>query len=69
MNENVYKTVELTGSSTIGTDDAIQTAIARAGKTLDNLKWFEITETRGRIEESEVVHWQVTMKIGFLVGA
>lgn len=69
MNEDLYKTVELTGSSSVSAEDAIQTAIARAGKTLDHLKWFEVTDTRGYIEENEVAHWQVTMKIGFSVAA
>ena len=69
MNEDLYKTVELTGSSRVSAEDAIQTAIARAGKTLDHLKWFEVTDTRGYIEENEVAHWQVTMKIGFSVAA
>ncbi len=69
MNEDLYKTVELTGSSSVSAEDAIQTAIARAGKTLDNLKWFEVTDTRGYIEANEVAHWQVTMKIGFSVAA
>ncbi len=69
MNEDLYKTVELTGSSSVSAEDAIQTAIARAGKTLDNLKWFEVTDTRGYIEANEVAHWQVTMKIGFSVTA
>jgi flavin-binding protein dodecin len=65
MPEHVYKTVELTGSSTLGSDDAIKQAIARASKTLHHLRWFEVTQLRGNIEEGGVAHWQVTMKVGF----
>ena len=65
MPDHIYKTVELTGSSTVGTDDAIRKAITRASKTLHNLRWFEVVETRGHIENGEVAHWQVTMKVGF----
>jgi flavin-binding protein dodecin len=65
MPEHIYKTVELTGSSDVGTDDAIQRAIARASKTLHNLRWFEVTQVRGHIEDDNVAHWQVTLKVGF----
>ena len=65
MPDHIYKTVELTGSSTVGSDDAIRKAIARASKTLHNLRWFEVVETRGHIENGEVAHWQVTLKVGF----
>jgi flavin-binding protein dodecin len=65
MPDHVYKTVELTGSSTLGTDDAIRKAIARASKTLHNLRWFEVAEVRGHIENGSVAHWQVTLKVGF----
>lgn len=65
MPDHIYKSVELTGSSTVGSDDAIRKAIARASKTLHNLRWFEVVETRGHIENGEVAHWQVTMKVGF----
>jgi len=65
MPDHVYKTVELTGSSTVGTDDAIRKAIARASKTLHNLRWFEVAEVRGHIEKGSVAHWQVTLKVGF----
>jgi flavin-binding protein dodecin len=64
MNDHVYKYIELTGSSTKSTDDAIRCAIDRASKTLRNLNWFEVTETRGHIEGGNVVHWQVTLKVG-----
>lgn len=65
MSEHVYKYIELTGSSTTGVQHAIETAIARAGETLRGMKWFEVTDTRGHIEDGKVAHWQVTVKIGF----
>ena len=65
MSDHVYKVVELTGSSNTSSDDAIRTAVARASKTLTNLRWFEVTETRGHIEDGAIAHWQVTLKIGF----
>jgi hypothetical protein len=65
MPNHVYKSVELTGSSTIGTDDAVRQAIARASKTLHNLRWFEVTQVRGHIDSGAVAHWQVTVKVGF----
>jgi len=65
MPEHIYKTVELTGSSAVGTDDAIKKAISRASKTLHNLRWFEVTQVRGNIESGSVAHWQVTLKVGF----
>jgi hypothetical protein len=64
MSEHVYKKIELTGSSTKSIDDAITTAIAKASKTLRNLHWFEVTETRGQIEDGKVAYWQVTLKVG-----
>ena len=65
MPDHIYKTVELTGSSTVGSDDAVRKAITRASKTLHKLRWFEVVETRGHIENGEVAHWQVTLKVGF----
>ncbi len=65
MGNHVYKHIELTGSSTISIEDAIQNAVARASKTLHNLRWLQVTETRGHIENGKVSHWQVTLKIGF----
>ena len=65
MAEHVYKTVELVGSSTSGMEDAIRHAITRASRTLRNLRWFEVVETRGEITEGRVAHWQVTLKVGF----
>lgn len=63
--DNVYRIVELTGSSTTGIEDAIQTAIARAEESLRNIRWFEVKETRGHVEGGKVAHYQVTLKVGF----
>ena len=65
MTNHVYKQIELTGSSTKSIDDAVKCAIERASKTLRNLNWFEIIETRGHIEDGKVAHWQVTINAGF----
>lgn len=65
MSEHVYKKIELTGSSSVGLQDAIENAIARASKTIQNMRWFEVVETRGHIENGKIAHWQVTIKVGF----
>jgi len=65
MPDHVYKTVEITGSSSTTMEDAVRTAVERASKTLHNLRWFQVTEVRGGIAEGTVAHWQVTLKIGF----
>ena len=65
MSDHVYKTVEVTGSSTTTIDDAIQRAVAKASETLRNLDWFEVSSVRGHIEDGKVAHYQVTLKIGF----
>jgi dodecin len=65
MSEHVYKTIELVGSSTVGSDDAVRIAVTRAAATVRNLRWFQVTETRGHIENGQVAHWQVTIKVGF----
>ena len=65
MADHVYKIVELTGSSAVGVEDAIRNAVSRAGKTLHNLRWFEVVSTRGHVEGGNVAHWQVTIKVGF----
>ena len=62
-----YKILELVGSSTTSTDDAIQNAIAQAAKTVKLLEWFEVIETRGHIENGKVAHFQVTLKVGFRI--
>jgi len=65
MANHVYKHIEITGSSTKGPQDAIETAVAKAGQTVHNLRWFEVLETRGFLEGNKIAHWQVTLKIGF----
>ena len=65
MSEHVYKKIELTGSSTSSIEDAVQNALQRAAKTVHNLRWFEVVETRGDIKDGNVAHWQVTIKVGF----
>ena len=65
MSDHVYKLIEVTGSSTKGIEDAVENAIARAAKTVRQMRWFQITETRGHIENQKIAHWQVTLKIGF----
>jgi flavin-binding protein dodecin len=65
MSDHVYKVVELVGSSTDSIEDAIQTAVRRADQTLRNLRWFEVVQTRGHVENGEVRHYQVVLKAGF----
>jgi flavin-binding protein dodecin len=65
MNEHVYKKIELTGSSDKGIEDAIASAIARASQSVRNMRWFEVIETRGHIENGRIAHYQVTLKVGF----
>lgn len=65
MSEHVYKQIELTGTSSRSIEDAINTALARAAKTVRELKWFEVIQTRGEIAGNKVGHWQVTLKVGF----
>ena len=65
MSDNVYTVSEIAGSSTESIDDAIKGAISRASKTLHNLDWFQVTDIRGRIEDSQSCHFQVTLKVGF----
>lgn len=65
MPDHVYKVIELTGSSTTGLQDAIENAISRASKTIRNMRWFQVVETRGHIDKQKVAYWQVTIKVGF----
>src|SRR6185436_4666706 len=65
MSEHVYKSIELTGSSRKGVEDAIQVAVKKASETVRNLRWFQVTDTRGYLEKGKVAYWQVTVKIGF----
>ena len=64
MSEHVYKKLELTGSSTTGIEDAVATALAKAAKTVRNMHWFEVVETRGHIDGGKIAHWQVSIKVG-----
>ena len=65
MSEHIYKKIELVGSSPDGIQAAVENALTRARQTIRNMRWFEIIETRGQIEEGRVNHWQVTLKVGF----
>lgn len=65
MHDHVYKLIEITGSSTQSTDDAIRRAVGRTSQTTRHIEWFQVVETRGHIENGEVAHFQVTLKIGF----
>jgi flavin-binding protein dodecin len=65
MSDHIYKKIELIGSSPNGIEDAVKNAITRAGKTIRNMKWFEVAEVRGHLENNEVADWQVTVKVGF----
>lgn len=65
MSDHVYKSIELTGSSPDGIESAIENAVSKASESLHNLRWFEVTDTRGQIVDGKVAHWQVTMKVGF----
>jgi len=69
MKDHVYKLIELTGTSTTSIEDAVEKAIKRAHKTVKNLCWFQVIETRGNIGTGKVQHWQVTIKVGFSVEA
>ncbi len=65
MNDPVYKSIELTGTSTTSIEDAVAKALRRAHQTVKHLSWFQIIETRGNIEKGQVRHWQVSLKVGF----
>ena len=65
MSDHVYKHIELTGSSAVGIEDAVKNAVAKASSSVRNMRWFQVTETRGHIDNGTVSHWQVTIKIGF----
>jgi len=65
MNQHVYKTIQITGSSTSGPEEAVRLAIEKASQTLKNLRWFKVVETRGHIDGDRIAHWQVTVDVGF----
>lgn len=65
--DHVYRKTELVGSSTKSVTEAIETAIARAAKTLRHIEWFEVSEIRGHVNDGKVAHYQVVLKVGFRV--
>ena len=65
MSDHVYKSLELTGSSSVGIEDAVNRAIAKASETVRNIQWFKVVETRGHVVDGKVAHWQITVKLGF----
>jgi flavin-binding protein dodecin len=67
MTHHVYKSLELTGSSPNGSDDAVRVAIEKAAQSVRDIRWFEVLETRGHVEGGKIVHWQVTVKVGFTI--
>ena len=69
MSDHIYKKIELVGSSPIGIEDAVHNAVTKAAKTVRHMRWFEVSEMRGHIEDNKIAHWQVTVKIGFTLDA
>jgi hypothetical protein len=67
MANHVYKLVDIVGTSTTSTDDAIRNAIETAAKTIRRIDWFEVRESRGHVMDGKVDHFQVTLKLGFRV--
>ncbi len=65
MSNHIYKKIELVGSSPDSIEDAVKNALSKASRSLRNLRWFEVIETRGHIEDEKIGHWQVTIKVGF----
>ena len=65
MPDKVYKSVELTGTSSKGIEQAVERALSRASKTVRNMRWFQVVETRGAVDRGKVSQWQVTLKVGF----
>lgn len=65
MSDHIYKKIELVGTSTESIEAAVQNALSKASASVRHMRWFELVETRGHIEDGKVAHWQVTLKIGF----
>ncbi|SDM32759.1 hypothetical protein SAMN04487981_101135 [Streptomyces sp. cf386] len=65
MSNHTYRVTDIVGTSPDGVDQAIRNGITRASQTLHNLDWFEVTEVRGQLDNGQIAHWQVTMKVGF----
>lgn len=67
MAQKVYKQIDVIGTSQMNLEDAIQTAVAQSAETVRNMRWFEVKDIRGRIEQGDVTEWQVTVRIGLAV--
>lgn len=67
MSDHIYKVIELAGSSETSLEDAIEGAVAKASESIRNLRWFEVNEMRGQIEDGQVAYWQVVLKVGFTI--
>lgn len=67
MSDHIYKVIELAGSSETSLEDAIEGAVAKASESVRNLRWFEVNEMRGQIEDGQVAYWQVVLKVGFTI--
>jgi flavin-binding protein dodecin len=67
MSNHVYKKIDLVGSSPNSIEEAVQNAVSQASKSIHNMRWFEVVETRGHIDNDQIAHWQVTVKIGFTI--
>jgi len=67
MSNHVYKHLELTGSSPLGIEAAVEQALKMAARTVRGMRWFEVIDTRGHIEDNKIAHWQVTIKVGFTI--
>ena len=65
MSSHTYKLIELTGSSPVGIEQAVANAISKANESIHNMRWFEVTDTRGHIDDGNIAHWQVSIKVGF----
>lgn len=67
MSDHVYKIIEIVGSSATSIEDAIQGAVVRASSTVQDIRWFEVVNTRGHVEGGKVAHYQVTLRLGFTI--
>ena len=67
MSDHIYRKIEITGSSTESSDQAVRSAVAKAGETIKHMEWFEVIDMRGVLKKHDVVAWQVTIKIGFRI--
>ena len=65
MSDHVYKLIHVVGTSGTGIEEAVKAALAKAAESVRNMRWFEVVETRGSIQDNKVDHWQVTVRVGF----